>query len=77
MLRTLAADASDNVGLEWITKVGRVSGQCACRLGVWAAAGGGPVEFTVTAWHMSPEEMLGALYGKFLLETAMKLESEG
>lgn len=73
-LRDLAA-ASDELDLRWVTVVGP-SGQCSCELGVWSVAGQGEPSFTSTAWQWSPQEMLGAMYGRFLLETAMELEGE-
>ncbi len=76
-LRLLSAEASDRLGLQWATVLGASSGQCSCRLGIWAAAGEGEPQFTVTAWQWTPEEMLAAMYGRFLLESAIETEGSG
>ncbi len=70
-LRDLAADASETLDLPWVTVVGGGSGQCSCALGIWSISGGGPPVFIATKWQWTSEELLGAMYGRFLLETAL------
>lgn len=74
-LRALAAAASDDLDLQWATIVGENSARCACRLGIWSSSADA-MKFTPGAWEWSPEELLCAMYGRFLLETAMELEGD-
>ena len=73
-LRAIAAAASDELDLPWATVVSAASGQCACRLGIWSVRQGGEPRFTPGAWEWTSDELLAAMYGRFLLETAMELE---
>lgn len=72
----LAAVASESLGLRWDTVIGRSSGQCSCRLGIWST-GGGEAVFTPMAWKWTADEMVAAVHGRQLLAAAMAAEATG
>lgn len=61
-LRELSADACLRIGIEWSTVLGRDTGSCSSKLGIWTGTTES-TEFTPTKWRWASEQLPAANYG--------------